>query len=598
MSKDGRGTLRGGRAIDPGSLVSRGVGSVTDRRNRPLADRPIWPLAVGLLAWGLSTGGCDWRKPLPHRPDAGPPVQLVDTGAKGPDSTGTKKGTGPGSASPHTSLFLLDEHEPNDEAEQAQPIPSGRGVRGSLAPPTALGAGKGADDFYMVAASAATGNQLLGLTLTTGPLVDTQLDIYAPVEPRGANKKPTLLWHIDDRGPGQGERVTALAVRAGQVLLVRVRGALTPAKGPEPAGATTAAASLDYQLSVAQSAAPMGSEVEPNDTYEAACAADGSDLSGTLTSRGDEDFFSLRLADALYRRGQPAGDDGAPGSGARAAAGIKTDAILRVEVRSPGVMPALRIWVEPESSPAASTGGPDAGAVAEGKPAAASAVAFGKLRFLGDFVAGKGQGELRLRNLPLPRGSARAFVSVRAVGGSPVSGNKDGAGARGPTPDSRYSLRMTVEPPLEGAETEPNDECEQANVLPIAAHGSVAGGAGVAMEAQLAGFLWPGDVDCYRIPGKPDGAATTAAGAAASRTWTVKLAVPGVGADCDAIAEIVKGPTTESLPPPAAADPPSGTGKTLQLRARGDAFVRVLGRDRGCSQAPYLLSVSSAASAP
>lgn len=559
-----------------------------------------WGL-VGLVGLGTFPGlmtGCDWRKPLPHRPDAGPPVQLVDTQGKAAGNGGPAAGAAGRTPSAHsTSLFLIEEHEPNDDPEHAQPILSGRGVRASLAPPTSLGAGKGADDYYLVTATAAAGTQLLGLTLTTGPQVDVQLDIYGAggAGQRTVGGKPSSLWHIDERGPGQGERVTALAVRPGQSLLVRVRGALVP---PKPGEASAAgAASLDYQLSVTQAAAPMGSEVEPNDTYETACPADGSDLSGTLTGRGDEDFFAVHLADALYRRGQAGTEDGAAAAGLRAAPGLKTEAILRVEVRSPGVVPALRVWVEPESGTGARPSDADAGTRSDAPTAAGPAVSFGKLRFLGDFVAGKGQSELRLRNLPLSRGSARAFVSVRSIGASSGAASMDGGSGRALAGDSRYSLRITVEPPLEGAESEPNDDCEQASPFPLVSRGSTAGAAGMVQEGQLAGFLWPGDVDCYRIPGKPESAPGSTSPTASARVWTIKLAVPGTGADCDAAAEIIKAPTTEVLPSPAA-DAASGTGKLLLLRAKGDAWVRVSSRERGCSQAPYLITVSSSTGAP
>lgn len=549
----------------------------------------------GLGIWLASSLGCDWRKPLPHRPDAGPPVQLVDTQGKaaGPGSP-SASGTVRAPSLHSSSLFLVEEHEPNDDPEQAQPVASGRGVRGSLAPPTSLGAGKGADDFYVLAAAATGGVQLLGLTLTTGPLVDVQLTLYSSAMPgqRPVLGKQTPQWHVDERGPGQGERVSGLAVRPGQIVLVRVRGALTPPKAGElPTGA---AASLDYQLSVTQTAAPMGSEVEPNDTYETACVADSSDLSGTLLGRGDEDFFSLNLVDSLYHRGQPGTDPGQAGFGHRGVPGLKTDAILRVEVRSPGVTPALRIWVEPEASPAAPASSLDGGS--HTAAAAGTGVQFGKLRFLGDFVAGKGQSELRLRNLPLVRGSARAFVSVRAVGASLGSGNKDVGTVRPSAGDSRYSVRLSVEPSLEGAESEPNDDCEQANLVPLASRGSAAGSTGIVLDGQLAGFLWPGDVDCFRIPYKPESSPAVSGPAPSVRTWTVKLAVPGAGADCDASLDAVKGPTTEVVPG-STPDGAGSAGKTLVLRAKADAWVRISSRDRGCGQAPYVLSVSGPAGA-
>jgi hypothetical protein len=548
-------------------------------------------LGSPLLLASLAAGGCDWRKPLPHRPDAGPAVQVMDAQSKpGATAPGASRLPPP---SAHSALFLADEHEPNDDPEHAQPLAIGRGVRASLAPPTSMGAGKGGDDYYQIAAPPGASPQLLNLTLTTGPLVDVQLDVYSPTTNGG---KAALLWHIDERGPGGGERLAALVLRPGHSLLVRVRGGLTQPK--QPAGATAvppppAATSLDYQLSLASSAAPLGSELEPNDTYETACPADSSDLSGTLTGRSDEDFFSINLSDALHRRGRSGSDDPAA-AGPRAAPGLKTDAILRVEIRSPGTSPALRVWVEPEGGiaapvPSSADGGADSAGAAL-KPlttavarANGGPVPFDKLRFLGDFAAGRGQSELRLRNLPLPRGSARAFVSVRSAG--PIAPTS--AGAHPAPGDSRYALRITVEPPLEGAEVEPNDDCDQAMSLPLLTRGSAGTGGQVTQDAQLAGFLWPGDVDCYRIPAKADPASPP-------RTWTVKLALPGPGADCDASLDIVKAPTVDVLPAPAApagGDAASG-GKSLNVRARGDVLLRVTSRDRGCAQAPYQLSVT------
>ncbi len=549
----------------------------------------FWLSSLIALAPG---SGCDWRKPLPHRPDAGPAVQVLDAQAKpGATPAGASRLPPP---SVHSVLYLVEEHEPNDDPEHAQPLASGRGVRASLAPPTSLGAGKGGDDYYILTSPAGTAPQLLSLTLTTGPQVDLQLDVYAPTQNPG---KVTPLWHVDERGPGGGERLPALALHPGQALYLRVRGGLVaPKPGTSPAPA--AAASLDYQLSLATQAAPLGSELEPNDSYETATPADSSDLSGTLSGRGDEDFFSLSLSDALHHRVRGTGEEPAAGA-ARGGVGLKTDAILRVEVRSPGLSPALRVWVEPEGgiSPVVvnSDGGADsAGAAlkpvsAPVQAAGSQPVAFDKLRFLGDFAASKGQSELRLRNLPLPRGSARAFVSVRSAG--PATASSSDAGTRTPASDGRYALRITVEPPLDGAEVEPNDDCEQAMALPLITRGSAGSGSPISQEGQLAGFLWPGDIDCFRLPYKPESAN-------ASRTFSIKLVLPGPGADCDASLDIVKSPAVDILPAPTAGGDASATGKSTLVRARGDLFLRVLGRDRGCSQAPYQLSASSSLTSP
>lgn len=555
--------------------------------------RGLLPLSL----FGLGSPGCDWRKPLPHRPDAGPAVQVLDAKSKpGATAPGDSRLPPP---SAHSALYLVEEHEPNDDTEHAQPLLSGRGVRASLAPPTSGGAGKGDDDYYQISCPPGGGPQLFNLTLTTGPQVDAKLDVYAPSGPGG---RVTALWHVDERGAGQGERLSALVLRPGQQLFLRVRGGLV---APKPAAGATvvppppAAASLDYQLSLATQAAPLGSEQEPNDSYETASPADSSDLSGTLTGRGDEDFFSINLSEALHRRGRSGTDE--PGAApARAPAGLASEAILRVEVRSPGISPALRIWVEPAAAPAvpSPTSLPDGGSESAGaalKPlstavgrAPHSPVTFDKLRFLGDFAAGRGQSELRLRNLPLPRGSARAFVSVRSAGPLPAAASE--AGNRPTVSDGRYAVRISVEPPLEGAEVEPNDDCEQAMSLPLLTRGSPAGGGPITQEGQLAGFLWPGDVDCYRIAYKPEPSAPP-------RSYSIKLSLPGPGADCEAAIEIVKAQGVEILPSPApATGDGQSSGKTTQVRTRGDVLVRVSSRDRGCAQAPYQLSVSSTAS--
>lgn len=86
--------------------------------------------------------------------------------------------------------------------------------------------------------------------------------------------------------------------------------------------------------------------------------------------------------------------------------------------------------------------------------------------------------ELRMRNVGVP-GAARGFlVALRAAEGENV--------------DARWTLRMGVEACLAGAEIEPNDTLGQATQLELAG-GSV----------EIAGFLWPGDMDIYRLRAPP-----------------------------------------------------------------------------------------------
>ena len=80
--------------------------------------------------------------------------------------------------------------------------------------------------------------------------------------------------------------------------------------------------------------------------------------------------------------------------------------------------------------------------------------------------------ELRLRNVGLPPGADAVYVVVRAAEGKNVV--------------DPYSLRLSSEPRLDGAEREPNGTRASATPLPI--------------EGAISGFLWPTDVDWYCLP--------------------------------------------------------------------------------------------------
>src|SRR5262249_40303801 len=89
--------------------------------------------------------------------------------------------------------------------------------------------------------------------------------------------------------------------------------------------------------------------------------------------------------------------------------------------------------------------------------------------------AGRGD-ELRLRNVGVPA-AGEALVVVKAAEGRNVL--------------DRWTLKLGLEAPLDGAEREPNDTVDKAQPIPVE------GGA-------LSGFLWPGDADCYRVAGAPE----------------------------------------------------------------------------------------------
>lgn len=471
------------------------------------------PLAL-LLVGCFDLWGCQWRKPLPVTRDAGPVVEVVEPPVRPKQ----------GAAFDTPATALIEEREPNDGPEQAQelaPSPGstagqGYGVRGSLAAPTAQAAGKGDDDFYQL--NLPMEALLLRAELSTGPKADVSLEL---LDDQG--KRIAL---VDERGRGEGERLGNLLFGPSQRVHLRVRGSV--------AGLTDAADAA-YRFLLVPGPAPSGSEREPNDTALTATPVTGTALAGSLAWRRDEDVWVIGLAEAMGRRAQP----GSPPPG------LVTDAVLRVELDAPGLLPAVKVQLE-----AATAAAPPA--VADGGAAAPQLTTAVEL-------SGAAAGELRLRNVGIPAGSARAYVTVRA------------ASFQKPPGAERYHLRLSVEPALEAAEVEPNDDCARATPL------TVTDG-----EEQVRGFLWPGDVDCYRLkPPSP-----------AMHRWKLSLSVPAD--ECKASLELVRAEGGKPVAEPGAPGTtnPAGAAAPLALRARGDVLVRVAGQRRStCFREPYRLSV-------
>jgi hypothetical protein len=170
--------------------------------------------------------------------------------------------------------------------------------------------------------------------------------------------------------------------------------------------------------------------------------------------------------------------------------------------------------------------------------------------------AGKGE-ELRLRNAPEPA-AGPAWLVLRAV---------DGKSA-----DTRWALHVSREPLLDGAEREPNDTVERANPLPFSG------------AAQVSGFLWPGDLDVYRVTGlPPDGFVTV---------------------DLDPVERVDL--KLERLSPdgkPLVKADDGGAGKGEQLppwpAPSGELLLRVSARARDSAfDAPYRLSVAALPASP
>jgi hypothetical protein len=159
--------------------------------------------------------------------------------------------------------------------------------------------------------------------------------------------------------------------------------------------------------------------------------------------------------------------------------------------------------------------------------------------------------ELRLRNVGVDVAGGAVLLALRAV--------------EGKSTEARWVLRIGIEPPLDGAEREPNNDVAHATPL------TLAGG-----TAQLAGFLWPGDADVYRVVGAPPEA-------------QLMFEVDGVD-KVDLKLERLGGDGKSWV---RADDAPIGQGEVLPPAKAGDALVRVSGRARDTAfDAPYRLTAT------
>jgi hypothetical protein len=265
-------------------------------------------------------------------------------------------------------------------------------------------------------------------------------------------------------------------------------------------------ATRPYELTVQTWSASVNDEREPNDDFAHATpikltSGTTADASGFFGRKRDEDWLSLALA------GVPAKDG---------------RAILRLELApAQDVAPSLRV-----------AGG------------AAGKELFAEAR-------GAKNDELRLRNVGVDAAAGSVAIALRAVDGR--------------SPDARWVLRIGVEPPLDGAEREPNNDVAHATPM------TLAGG-----TAQLAGFLWPGDADVYRVVGAPPEAQLAFDVDGVDK---VDLKLERIGAD---------GKTWVR-----ADDAPVGQGEILPPAKVADGLVRVSARARDTAfDAPYRLTVT------
>ena len=441
--------------------------------------QPSRPAGAGLVVALLLAGGCgDRRKPISVKGDGGPSVVVVD----------------PRKASPPPSLppvALVDESEPDDDQQHAQPIESQKGIRGTISAPKP-GRGKqlvGDVDWYTwvepggaASPDGGAGGELheARIELTGVPGVDLSLEALD-----GDGKR---LVVASEGAVGEGEIIPSLVLEAGRSYYLRVR-ALNPVEGAAP-----------YQLVVRSQPLQPGSEREPNDDAAHATPLPSiSDATGSYGRRRDEDW--LRLPPSPIPGGT-----------------------LRAEL-SPvdGVAPLLRIVTADATNPKVA---PVVLAEAKGS---------------------KGD-ELRMRNAPLP---ANGFVVVKAQEGKNL--------------DVKWTLKLYAEPPLDGAEREPNDTVAQANALAFQG------------QAEVSGFLWPGDADVYRVTGvQPDALVTVTL----DPLERVDLRLERLAPDGKSLVK--------------ADDGGAGKGERLPPWPGGDVILRVSGKPRDTAfDQPYHLVVSA-----
>jgi hypothetical protein len=266
-------------------------------------------------------------------------------------------------------------------------------------------------------------------------------------------------------------------------------------------GAPPTAETAPYQL-VVQSSPVNDSEREPNDTAAtAAPLATMTGASGYWGKKRDEDWLKVPV------------HLGTPGQGG----------ILNVQLHPvDGVAPQLKIF--------SATG-------ALGTPLASAR-------------AQKGE-ELRLRNVSVPAGTESLLVQLKA--------------AEGKNLDARWVLSVAAEPPLDGAESEPNDTPDKANQATLG--------------QTVSGFLWPGDADVYCVPDE----ATNLMRVAVEGLDNIDLKLDRVGRDGKVQAHADDG----------------GPGKPEALPPGACGCVRVTARAKDSAyDAPYRLTFTAVPATP
>ena len=264
-----------------------------------------------------------------------------------------------------------------------------------------------------------------------------------------------------------------------------------------------------YQLTVSSWKAADSDEREPNDDV-----AHATPIRLTSGSAGDASGFFGRRRDDDWLRLALAGVPARDGR-----------ATLRLELAPPeGVTASIKVAADKET--------------------------FAEAR-------GAKNDELRLRNVGVEVAAGAVAIALRAVDGKST--------------EARWVLRLGVEPPLDGAEREPNNDVGHATPLALTS------GTG-----QLSGFLWPGDADVYRVTGAPADALLSFDVDGVDK---VDLKLERLGADGKAWLR--------------ADDAGVGQGELLPPARTAEGLVRVSGRARDTAfDAPYRLTATVVQPAP
>jgi hypothetical protein len=412
---------------------------------------------------------------------------------------------------------LVDEQEPDDAVASAQPMTPGSGIRGFVgAPKTDKGKPAGDEDYFswMVPGGAAApdmGFDYARVELTGVPGLDLALEVLD-----GDGKR---LVSVNDGGPGEPEIIPNVGVDPAHTYYLRVREVGVPHGDPTHA----------YELTVQSWPTAAGEEREPNDdpahaTAVALTKGTSGEATGFFGKKRDEDWLRLSLA------GVPATDG---------------HATLRLElVPVDGVAAAIKVQGDPTPSPA-----PTAKTTPTVKPD--KPTQFAEAR------AGKNE-ELRLRNVGVDVAGGAVMIALRATDGRST--------------EARWQIRLGLEPPLDGAEREPNGDVAHATPLVLA--GGTTG--------QLAGFLWPGDTDVYRVSG-------------ATPESFVTVEVEGV----DKVDLKLERLSADGKSQARADDAAAGQGEALPPARLGDGLFRVSARAHDTAfDAPYRIIATVVTPAP